>query len=106
MDLKSAFGNLYGDAKEKYNIQQAPKLILKHDNENAQKIFGRTAYYVPETKTIVLYMQHQSLRCGRVHYSFNPILSLYSSCKSGLPLPPDPSTPKLHDANSTRRKIQ
>ena len=59
MDLKSAFGNLYGDAKEKYNIQQAPKLILKHDNENAQKIFGRTAYYVPETKTIVLYITNR-----------------------------------------------
>ena len=45
MKFKQAFKELYQDAKEKYNIQQAPKLILRKDEENAKKLFGRTAYY-------------------------------------------------------------
>ena len=55
MDYKEAFKALYEDAKEKYDIQQAPKLILRKDKENAQMTFGRTAYYQPETQTIVVY---------------------------------------------------
>ena len=48
MDYKEAFKALYEDAKEKYDIQQAPKLILRKDEENADMLFGRTAYYQPE----------------------------------------------------------
>lgn len=55
MDYKEAFKALYEDAKEKYDIQQAPKLILRKDEENADMLFGRTAYYQPETQTIVVY---------------------------------------------------
>ena len=55
MKFKEAFKALYEDAKEKYDIQQAPKLILRKDKENAQMTFGRTAYYQPETQTIVVY---------------------------------------------------
>jgi len=55
MDYKEAFKALYEDAKEKYDIQQAPKLILRKDKENSQMTFGRTAYYQPETQTIVVY---------------------------------------------------
>jgi len=55
MDYKEVFKALYEDAKEKYDIQQAPKLILRKDKENAQMTFGRTAYYQPETQTIVVY---------------------------------------------------
>ena len=55
MDYKEAFKSLYEDAKEKYNIQQAPKLILRKDEKNADMLFGRTAYYQPETQTIVVY---------------------------------------------------
>ena len=40
-------------AKEKYNIQQQPKLILRQDEENAQKIFGRTAHYNPENQSML-----------------------------------------------------
>jgi len=55
MDYKEAFKALYEDAKEKYDIQQAPKLILRKDEKNGDMLFGRTAYYQPETQTIVVY---------------------------------------------------
>ena len=55
MKFKQAFKALYEDAKEKYDIQQAPKLILRKDKENADMLFGRTAFYQPETQTIVVY---------------------------------------------------
>ena len=55
MKFKEAFKALYEDAKEKYDIQQAPKLFLRQDEKNAKMLFGRTAYYQPETQTIVVY---------------------------------------------------
>ena len=59
MEYKQKFGELYRDAKDKFNIQQAPKLILKQDEENAKNIFGRTAYYEPEEKTIVIFITNR-----------------------------------------------
>tara|TARA_Y100001963_G_C6432847_1_gene287856 strand:- start:85 stop:465 length:381 start_codon:yes stop_codon:yes gene_type:complete len=55
MDFKEAILELFKTAKDKYNIQKVPKLILKKDNENAEELFGRTAYYEPEEQVIVLY---------------------------------------------------
>ena len=59
MKFKQAFKALYEDAKEKYNIQQAPKVFLRQDKENAKMLFGRTAYYQPETQTIVVYITNR-----------------------------------------------
>ena len=59
MEYKQVFGDLYGNAKDKFNIQQAPKLNLRQDEENAQDIFGRTAYYEPEEKTIVIFITNR-----------------------------------------------
>ena len=59
MKFKEAFKKLYEDAKEQYNIQQAPKLILRQDEENAKKIFGRTAYYDPGNQEIVVYITNR-----------------------------------------------
>ena len=59
MDYKHAFVDLYKDAKEKFNIQQAPKLILKKDEENAEKLFGKTAYYDPNESTIVIFITNR-----------------------------------------------
>jgi len=56
LDFKGALKELYLDAKEKYDIQKAPKLILRQDEDNAEKLFGRTAYYAPDTQTIVLFV--------------------------------------------------
>ena len=55
MKFKKAFKALYEDAKEKYDIQQAPKLILRKDEKNGNMLFGRTAFYKPDTQTIVVY---------------------------------------------------
>ena len=59
MEYKEKFGELYRDAKDKFNIQQSPKLILKKDGENAEKLFGRTAYYDPEESTIVIFITNR-----------------------------------------------
>ena len=55
MKFKQAFKALYEDAKEKFDIKQAPKLILRQDEKNAKMLFGRTAFYQPVTQTIVVY---------------------------------------------------
>ena len=56
MDLKEALGEVYKVAKEQYNFQNTPKLILRHDQDNANNILGKTAYYNPADMSIVLYI--------------------------------------------------
>lgn len=44
--------------KDGWNITPLPKVIFKNgDSENARNFFGKTAYYDPNTKTIVLYTE-------------------------------------------------
>ena len=52
MELKEALGEIYKAAKEKFDIQNTPKLHLKQDEENAEGIFGKTAYYDPSEQGI------------------------------------------------------
>ena len=59
MEYKEKFGELYRDAKDKYDIQQAPKLILKQDKENAEQVFGQTAHYSPGEQTIVIFITNR-----------------------------------------------
>ena len=59
MKFKQAFGNLYKTAKNKFNIQKAPNLILRKDKENAKKIFGKTAHYDPKEQTIVVFITNR-----------------------------------------------
>ena len=59
MEYKKTFGDLYKSAKDKFNIQQAPKVFLKKDEENAEKLFGRTAYYDPEESIIVVFITNR-----------------------------------------------
>ena len=41
---------------QKMNIIPLPKVIFKHGNQdNAENFFGKTAYYDPNSKTIVLF---------------------------------------------------
>ena len=43
---------------QKMNIIPLPKVIFKHGNQdNAENFFGKTAYYDPNTKTIVLFTE-------------------------------------------------
>ena len=59
MEYKEAFVKLYKDARDKFDIQQAPKLLLRQNEENAQKLFGRTAYYDPNESTIVVFITNR-----------------------------------------------
>ena len=59
MEYKQKFGELYKDAKDKFNIQQAPKVFLRQDEENAEQIFGRTAHYDPQEQIIVIFITNR-----------------------------------------------
>ena len=59
MELKQALGEIYKTAQEKFNIQNTPKLCLKNDEENAQNLLGKTAYYNPSDMSIVLYITNR-----------------------------------------------
>ena len=50
---------IYKTAKEKYNIKNTPKLILKEDEENAENLLGKTAYYDPADMSVVLYITNR-----------------------------------------------
>ena len=56
MDLKEALGEVYKVAKQKYNIKNTPKLILREDQDNADNLLGKTAYYNPADMSVVLYI--------------------------------------------------
>ena len=56
MKLKEALVEIYKVAKEEFNIQNTPQLHLRNDKDNAQGIFGKTAYYDPTDMSIVLYI--------------------------------------------------
>ena len=59
IDIKKEIANLTKHMfKIGLNIQPLPKLIFKHgDSENAKEFLGKTAYYDPNTQTIVLYTE-------------------------------------------------
>ena len=59
MELKEALAEVYKAAQEKFKIKSTPKLILREDEENAEGIFGKTAYYEPATQTVVLYVTNR-----------------------------------------------
>ena len=59
MEYKQAFGDIYNTVKDIFDIQQSPSLFLKKDEENANKIFGRTAHYDPEEKTIIIFITNR-----------------------------------------------
>ena len=59
MELKEALSEIYKTAREQFDIQNTPKLHLKHDEENAQGIFGKTAYYNPADMSVVLYITNR-----------------------------------------------
>ena len=59
MKLKEALADIFKTAKEQFDIQNVPELILKQDNENAQGIFGKTAYYNPGNQSIVIFITNR-----------------------------------------------
>ena len=59
MELKEALAKIMKSAQEQFDIQNVPQLHLKQDEENAQGIFGKTAYYDPENQAITLYITNR-----------------------------------------------
>ena len=59
MELKEALGEIFKVAREEFEIQNSPQLHLRQDEENAQGIFGKTAYYDPTEQSIVLYITNR-----------------------------------------------
>jgi len=59
MELKEALKEIYKVAKEQYGLETTPKLHLRQDDENAEGIFGKTAYYSPNDMSIVLYVTNR-----------------------------------------------
>jgi len=47
---------------EGMNIQPLPEVKIKRDTENAANFFGRTAYYDPNVKEIVLYVEGRHMK--------------------------------------------
>ena len=41
MDLKEALGKVYKVAKEQYQFENTPTLVLRHDQENANDLLWR-----------------------------------------------------------------
>jgi len=55
-DLKPLIGKLTVFAKDRMGFSHPPKLFLKQDSANSQKILGRTAHYDPQNQTVTLYV--------------------------------------------------
>ena len=94
MELKEALGEIYKAAQEKFNIKKTPKLILREDEENAEGIFGRTAYYEPASQTVVLYTtnRHPKDICRSfAHELIHHIQNLRGDLDKGGPNPSSPT---------------
>ena len=104
LDFKGALKELYKDAKEKYDIQKAPKLILRQDDSNAKKLFGRTAYYTPSTQTIVLFITNRHPKDILRSYCHEMIHHIQN--ERGDLIMGDSSSPKYAQEDKHMRKME
>ena len=104
MKFKRAFKALYEDAKEKYDIQQAPKLILRKDEKNGNMLFGRTPFYKPDTQTIVVYTTNRhpkDILRSYCHELIHHVQNERGDLKMG-----DASSPKYAQEDEHMRKME
>ena len=104
MKFRRAFKALYEDAKEKYDIQQAPKLILRKDEKNGNMLFGRTAFYKPDTQTIVVYTTNRhpkDILRSYCHELIHHVQNERGDLKMG-----DASSPKYAQEDEHMRKME
>ena len=57
--FKSHLAQLFSYLQKELQLRTVPKVKLVSDDKNAAKVLGKTAYYEPETKTVVLYITHR-----------------------------------------------
>ena len=104
MKFRQAFKELYQDAKPKYDIQQAPKLILRKDEKNGNMLFGRTAFYKPDTQTIVVYTTNRhpkDILRSYCHELIHHVQNERGDLKMG-----DASSPKYAQEDEHMRKME
>lgn len=58
-DLKPLIGKLTVFAKDRMGFSRPPKLFLKQDSVNSQKMLGRTAHYDPQNQAVTLYVSER-----------------------------------------------
>jgi hypothetical protein len=54
-NLQPFIDSLQGFAQKRLKFEEPPKLFLKQDQENAKNVFGKTAYYDPNEKSITIF---------------------------------------------------
>ena len=54
-NLQPFIDSLQKFAQKRLNFKEPPKLFLKQDQENAKDVFGKTAYYDPNEKSITIF---------------------------------------------------
>ena len=54
-NLQPLINSLQKFAQKRLNFRDPPKLFLKQDQENAKDVFGKTAYYDPNEKSITIF---------------------------------------------------
>ena len=54
-NLKPFIDSLLSFAQGRLDFKDPPKLFLKQDQENAKDVFGKTAYYDPNEKSITIF---------------------------------------------------
>ena len=104
MGYKEKFGELYREAKDKFIIQQAPKLHLRQDKENAKKVFGRTAHYDPQEQTIVIFITNRhpkDILRSFCHEMIHHVQNERGDLKMG-----DASNPKYAQDDDHMRKME
>jgi hypothetical protein len=58
-NIKDLINKFYPHAKEKLGFDHPVRVIMRQDAENAQQSLGKTAYYDPAEKLIVLYVTNR-----------------------------------------------
>ena len=57
--LKPLIGKLTIFAKKRMGFEHPPRLFLRSDSENSQKMLGKTAYYDPQEKAVTLFTHNR-----------------------------------------------
>lgn len=77
-DLQPLIDSLQGFAQKRLNFERPPKLFLKQDEENAQNVLGKTAFYDPQEESVTLFTSNRhpkdilrSLAHELVHHTQN-----------------------------------
>ena len=55
-ELKEMIRNYYLHAKEVMGFDKPAKIVLRHNEKNANEILGKTGEYIPSRKKIVIYV--------------------------------------------------